>query len=65
MKETQQPLKEGEFMSNRQRNRRSVRRKRSSDYPSTKHRSTGAVKKPEITPEPSAVEPEAPSPADD
>ncbi|MGV9270263.1 hypothetical protein ACWDRR_37110 [Kitasatospora sp. NPDC003701] len=51
-------------MSNRQRNRRPGRRKRSSDYPSTKRRSTGAAQ-PEVTAELPEVEPDATSPAGD
>lgn len=61
-KGNQPPSKKSEFMSNRQRNRRPLRRKRSSDYPSTKHRSTRTVQ-PEAIAEPPETEPEAPSSA--
>ncbi|WP_157850074.1 MULTISPECIES: hypothetical protein [Kitasatospora] len=49
-------------MGNRQRNRHQFRRKRPSDYPPLKHRSTGTAE-PETIAEPPEVEPEAPSPA--
>ncbi|MFI2611823.1 hypothetical protein [Kitasatospora sp. NPDC018619] len=51
-------------MVKRQPNRRPVRRKRPSDFPSTKRRSTGAAR-PEVTPEVPEVNPEAPSPSGD